>query len=120
MKTGEIAKILREGYDVARLNDGFQQLIQQLRLDFLFIRHPPRRQRRNIVVQFAISDVLILLVRPITKIFQGTAVAVELARKLDVPELFVVLNKVPAGMDPTVLQVQVESMYSAEVLAVLP
>jgi MinD-like ATPase involved in chromosome partitioning or flagellar assembly len=119
LKTGEIAKILREGYDVARLNDGFQQLIHQLRLDFLFIDTHPGVNEETLL-SIAISDVLILLVRPDHQDFQGTAVAVELARKLDVPELFVVLNKVPAGMDPTVLQVQVESMYSAEVLAVLP
>jgi MinD-like ATPase involved in chromosome partitioning or flagellar assembly len=119
LKTGEIARILREGYDVARLNDGFQELIRQLRLDFLFIDTHPGVNEETLL-SIAISDALILLVRPDQQDFQGTAVAVELARKLDVPELFVVVNKVPAGMDPTALRLQVESMYSTEVLAVLP
>lgn len=102
LKTGEIARILREGYDVARLNDGFQELIRQLRLDFLFIDTHPGVNEETLL-SIAISDALILLVRPDQQDFQGTAVAVELARKLDVPELFVVVNKVPAGMDPAVL-----------------
>ena len=119
LKTGEIARILREGYDVARLNDGFQELIRQLRLDFLFIDTHPGVNEETLL-SIAISDALILLVRPDQQDFQGTAVAVELARKLDVPELFVVVNKVPAGMDPTVLCMQVEALYSTEVLAVLP
>src|SRR5262245_48734242 len=40
-KTGEITRVLREGYDVALLGDGFQALIDRLRLDYLFIdTHP--------------------------------------------------------------------------------
>src|SRR5262245_37202695 len=35
LRTGEIARVLREGYDVARLNDGFRELLTQLKLDYL-------------------------------------------------------------------------------------
>ncbi|MGE3777738.1 MAG: MinD/ParA family protein, partial [Pirellulaceae bacterium] len=35
LKTGEIARILREGYDVGLLNDGLQELLRQLKLDYL-------------------------------------------------------------------------------------
>src|SRR5262249_59256187 len=41
VKTGEITRILREGYDVGLLNEGFQALIQRLDLDYLLIdTHP--------------------------------------------------------------------------------
>src|SRR5688500_11391852 len=41
IRPGEIAKVLREGYDVSLLNDGFQDLLERLRLDYLFIdTHP--------------------------------------------------------------------------------
>src|SRR5271168_4801499 len=41
VKTGEIARILKEGYDVNALNDGFQDLIENLALDYLLIdTHP--------------------------------------------------------------------------------
>jgi len=41
IKAGEIARIIREGYDVGLLNDGFQRLIAELELDVLLIdTHP--------------------------------------------------------------------------------
>src|SRR5215471_9468707 len=35
LKAGEIARVLREGYDVGLLSEGFQQLIAALNLDVL-------------------------------------------------------------------------------------
>ena len=41
IKAGEIARVLREGYDVGLLNDGFHNLIEELDLDILMIdTHP--------------------------------------------------------------------------------
>jgi len=41
IKAGEIARVLREGYDVGLLNDGFESLIKNLDLDLLVIdTHP--------------------------------------------------------------------------------
>jgi MinD-like ATPase involved in chromosome partitioning or flagellar assembly len=119
LKTGEIAKILREGYDVGRLTDGLQDLLKRLRLDFLFIDTHPGVNEETLL-SIAVSDVLILIVRPDQQDFQGTGVAVELARKLDVPQMFVLINKVPPGMDTVALKAQVEAMYRTEVAAVLP
>ncbi len=119
LKTGEIAKILREGYDVGRLTDGLQDLLKRLRLDFLFIDTHPGVNEETLL-SIAVSDVLILIVRPDQQDFQGTGVAVELARKLDVPQMFVLVNKVPPGMDTVALKAQVEAMYRTEVAAILP
>jgi septum site-determining protein MinD len=119
LKTGEIARILREGYDVGRLNDGLQDLQKRLRLDYLFIDTHPGVNEETLL-SIALSDLLILIVRPDQQDFQGTAVAVELARKLDVPEMLLLINKVPTGMDVVALGEQVRSMYQAEVAAILP
>jgi septum site-determining protein MinD len=119
LKTGEIARILREGYDVARLNDGLQDLLKRLRLDFLFIDTHPGVNEETLL-SIAVSDLLILIVRPDQQDFQGTAVAVELARKLDVPEMFVIVNKVPTGIDGVAIKTQVEAMYQTDVAAILP
>lgn len=119
LKTGEIARILREGYDVARLNDGLQDLLKLLQLDFLFIDTHPGVNEETLL-SIAVSDTLILIVRPDQQDFQGTAVAVELARKLEVPEMFIVINKVPTGTDPSALKNQVEALYKTDVMAVLP
>ena len=93
--------------------------MKRLRLDFLFIDTHPGVNEETLL-SIAISDLLILIVRPDQQDFQGTAVTVELARKLDVPEMFVSLNKVPPGTDQAALREQVEGMYKVEVAAMLP
>ena len=41
VKADEIARILKDGYDVKLMNDGFRSLIKALALDYLFIdTHP--------------------------------------------------------------------------------
>lgn len=119
LKTGEIARILREGYDVGLLNDGLQDLLKRLQLDYLFIDTHPGVNEETLL-SIAVSDTLVLLVRPDQQDFQGTAVTVELARKLEVPEMFFIINKVPSGTDTAALKIQVESLYQSDVAAVLP
>jgi MinD-like ATPase involved in chromosome partitioning or flagellar assembly len=119
LKTGEIARILREGYDVGLLNDGLQDLLKRMRLDYLFIDTHPGVNEETLL-SIAVSDTLVLIVRPDQQDFQGTAVAVELARKLEVPEMFIVINKVPTGTDPAALRACVEGLYRTDVAAVLP
>ncbi|MFO0946009.1 MAG: MinD/ParA family protein [Planctomycetota bacterium] len=116
---GDIAKILRAGYDVALLNDGIQELLQKLRIDYLFIDTHPGVNEETLL-SIAISDTLVLVMRPDNQDFQGTAVTAELARRLGVPEIFIVVNKVPPGGDNEQLRQQVEEAYKAEVIALLP
>lgn len=119
LNSGEIARILSEGYDVGLLNDGFQELVRRLKLDFLLIDTHPGVNEETLL-SIAVSDLLILILRPDSQDFQGTAVTVELARRLEVPELLVLVNKVPDGIDQGLLRMQVETGYDAEVVALLP
>ena len=119
LRTGEIARILREGYDVALLNDGLQDLLKRLDLDYLFIDTHPGVNEETLL-SIAVSDVLILIVRPDQQDFQGTAVAVELARKLEVPEMFLLVNKAPPDLDAGALKTKIETLFQAPVEAVLP
>lgn len=114
-----IGKILREGYDVGLLNDGFQQLIERLKLDYLFIDTHPGVNEETLL-SIAISDLLLLVMRPDNQDFQGTAVTAELARRLDVREMLMVVNKVPASMDREALRQKVSALYNAEVAGILP
>lgn len=118
LKPGEIARILREGYDVALLNDGLQDISRRLALDYLFIDTHPGVNEETLL-SIAVSDVLLLIVRPDQQDFQGTAVAVELARKLDVPKMYLLVNKVLPTTDLEAVKEQVETLYKTEVLAVL-
>jgi len=119
INTGAIAKVLREGYDVALLNEGFQRLIHKLELDYLLIDTHPGVNEETLL-SIAVSDALLLILRPDNQDFQGTSVTVELARRLDVGELLVVLNKVPSAMDQQALRAQIVKTYEAEVIGLLP
>lgn len=116
IRAGEITRILREGYDVGRLNDGFSELVRQLRLDPLVIDTHPGLNEETLL-SMTISDVLLLVLRPDRQDFQGTAVAVDVARKLEVPSMYFVVNKAPAAYDAAALREQVESAYKVPVAA---
>ncbi|MCB0195339.1 MAG: MinD/ParA family protein [Anaerolineae bacterium] len=119
IKAGEIARVLREGYDVGLLNDGFHELVEALDLDVLMIdTHPGLNEETLLSV--AISDALAVIMRPDQQDYQGTSVTVEVARKLNVPRLVIVVNKTPLVYDFNQVRSQVESLYSAEVAAVMP
>jgi MinD-like ATPase involved in chromosome partitioning or flagellar assembly len=117
IKAGEITKVLRDGYDVALLNDGFQDLVERMKLDYLFIDTHPGLNEETLL-SIAISDVLLLILRPDRQDFQGTAVTVDVARKLNVPRMLMLVNKALPTLDPTVLRNQVESAYDATVAGI--
>ena len=119
IRTGEIARILREGYDVGMLNDGLRDLTSKLSLDYLLIdTHPGLNEETLLSV--AISDALVIILRPDRQDYQGTAVAVEVARSLEVPKLYLVVNKALPSADFDSIRQRVESAYGAPVAAIFP
>jgi septum site-determining protein MinD len=119
LKAGEIARILREGYDVGLLSDGFRELAAALGLDYLFIDTHPGLNEETLL-SITISGTLVIVLRPDRQDYQGTAVTVEVARKLDIPRLLMVVNKVPEGFEHAAVRDQVSSAYAASVAAILP
>jgi len=115
----EISQILREGYDVNRLNEGFQTILKDLQLDYLFIDTHPGLNEETLL-SIAISDILIIILRPDNQDFQGTAVTVDIARSLDVPNLILMVNKAIPKYDFADLKKQIEGTFHATVAGVLP
>ncbi|MEN8242907.1 MAG: MinD/ParA family protein [Chloroflexota bacterium] len=119
LKAGEIARVLREGYDVGLLDAGFQDLIMDLELDALLIDTHPGLNEETLL-SIAISDKVVLILRPDTQDYMGTSVTVEVARKLDVAELLLTVNKIPNIFNLDEVKQQVESTYNCEVAALMP
>ena len=119
MKPGEISRVLKEGYDVGLLNDGFSKVIDDLNLDVLMIDTHPGLNEETLL-SIAISDALVIIMRPDSQDYQGTSVTVDIARKLGVPRLLLLINKVPAVYDTAATKAQAEKIYGCEVGAVLP
>ena len=116
----EIADVLKRGYDVNLLNKGLKSLRKGLNLDYLFIDTHPGLNEETLL-SIALSDVLLIVLRPDNQDFQGTAVTVDIARGLDVPNLLLVINKAllsryVAGQ----IKAEVENRFSATVAGVMP
>ena len=62
---------------------------------------------------------LLLVLRPDQQDFQGTAVTVDVARKLEVPEILLVVNKVLPDYDFDALRAEIET-YDLPVAGILP
>lgn len=119
IKVGEIARVLREGYDVGLLNDGFHELVEELELDVLMIDTHPGLNEETLL-SISISDALVIIMRPDQQDYQGTGVTVEVARKLDVPRMLLIVNKTPTSLNFDEVKGRVEQTYNCEVGAVLP
>jgi MinD-like ATPase involved in chromosome partitioning or flagellar assembly len=118
LKAGEIARVLKEGYEVELLNEGFERLLEQLNLDFLFIDTHPGMNEETLL-SIAISDWVVLILRPDKQDFLGTAVTIEVARQLGVPRMLLVLNKALPSMDLPALRRDVEKSFSADLGTIL-
>jgi septum site-determining protein MinD len=115
----EISRILREGFDINLLNTGLQTLMSEFELDYLFIDTHPGLNEETLL-SIAISDLLIVILRPDHQDFQGTAVTVDIARSLDVPAMLLMVNKAVPGYDYDDLKDQIESTYETSLTGILP
>ena len=115
----DIARILKNGYDVKLMNDGFRTLVKTLNLDYLFIDTHPGLSKETFL-SIAISHVLILILRPDKQDYQGTAVTVDVARQLKVRKMLLAVNKAHSKLNLEALRQKVEQTYNETVAGVFP
>jgi len=114
-----IARILKDGYDVRLMNDGFRSLGKALQLDYLFIDTHPGLSKSTFL-SIAISHVLMLILRPDKQDYQGTAVTMDVARQLNVKKMLMIINKAHSHLSRDALQQKVEEIYREPVAGVFP
>jgi MinD-like ATPase involved in chromosome partitioning or flagellar assembly len=119
IRSGEIARVLREGYDARALTSGLRQLARALALDFLLIDTHPGLNEETLL-SIALSHTLVVVMRPDEQDYEGSGVTIEVARALGVPRMLIVVNKSPAVYDPAGVAAQVEQSFLCTVAAVIP
>lgn len=119
MKPGEIARVLREGYDAERLTNGIRRLVDDLSLDVLFIDTHPGLNEETLL-SLVISDALVIIMRPDKQDYEGTGITARVARELEVPHIEIVVNKTPSDLDRAAVAERVRQTYGCKVAAVLP
>ena len=119
IQPADIAQVMRDGYDVGLLNEGFRHLIEELELDALLLDTHPGLNEETLL-SIAMSNALAIIMRPDSQDYEGTSVTVAVARKLGVPRMVLVVNKTPEIFDAAEVEARVEKTYDCEVAAVLP
>ncbi len=119
IKPGEISHVLREGYDAQKLIQGLRKLVDLLDLDLLLIDTHPGLNEETLL-SLVISHTLVVVMRPDRQDYEGTGVTIAVARKLNVPRMMILINKIPSSFDIDMTQKEVEAAYDCPVVAALP
>src|SRR5262245_10417511 len=119
MAIDDISRVLAEGYNVNKLNKEFRLLLGSLALDFLLLDTHPGLNRETLLTT-SVSDLLLLLIRPDKQDYHGTALLVEVANRLQVPRVRMLVNKVLPTMDWKSVRERVEQAYHYDVIGMLP
>jgi len=119
MRTGDIARVLKFGYDIQLLREGFMNIISTLAIDVLLIDTHPGLNEETLM-SIALSDVLLIILRPDSQDYQGTAVTVEVARQIEVPQMYLLMNKVPDLFDRAVTIEKAQTAFACPVIGILP
>ena len=114
-----LTAILFDGYDVARLNEALLRLAADLELDFLVLDTHLGINRESLL-SLAISDTVLVLLRPFGQDREGAAVIARMARKIGAPACWLVPSLVPGGSDADELGPELEQEIGASVAGVLP
>lgn len=119
IRPDDIARVLKEGYKVSLLHDGFRKLVKSLELDYLFIDTHPGLSK-DTFLSIAISHFVILILRPDKQDYQGTAVTVDVARRLKVRKMVLAVNKALTTMSFKNLREKIEQVYDVPVAGIFP
>lgn len=114
----DIARTIKGAYDYDSMDDGFMELIRAADLDVLIL-DTRAGINDDTVFALAVSDTLFIIMRPDQQDYQGTAVTVEVARRLEVPSIGLIANNVPNKIDAAALRHELQETYHCEVPAVI-
>jgi MinD-like ATPase involved in chromosome partitioning or flagellar assembly len=116
---GDVLEMLRSPYNLETLSSALQDMLEDYRLDVLLLDTSPGMNEDTLLAA-AVSDVMIILLQPDAYDYQGAAVSIEVARKLQVPRILMTLNTTPSDVDAAQAAQDLADCYACEVGAVLP
>jgi MinD-like ATPase involved in chromosome partitioning or flagellar assembly len=112
------ASILFDGYDVARLNKELLRLAAELDLDFVVL-DTHLGINRETLLSLAISDTVLVLLRPHDPDRDGCSFLVQIAREVGVPSCQLVPSMIVEGADPVRIGAKLEQELGASVAGAL-
>jgi MinD-like ATPase involved in chromosome partitioning or flagellar assembly len=102
-----------------QVDRGCRQLVGTLNLDILLIDTQAGLSQQALL-SLTLPDVLVLVLHPDFRDFQGTGITVDVVRQLEIPRVGLIVNEVPAKLDFDALRADLIEAYGCEVMALLP
>ncbi len=118
-QSNEVLAAIRTSYDLDHVNEGIEKLEDMLQLDTLLLDTTAGLNEQT-MIPIAVSQKLVVILRPDLQDYQGTAVTVEIGRSLQVPEILLVMNETPDRLDESQAKEQLKDKFNCQVGAVLP
>jgi len=109
----------RREYPAEQMENGILEATEILALDHLVL-DTPAGINDDALLALAICDTLLEILRLDQQDYQGTAVILELARKLAIPEIHLVVNFVTETHGPKAIKTELQQSYGFDVAAILP
>jgi MinD-like ATPase involved in chromosome partitioning or flagellar assembly len=109
-KIADIMQSIRTPTNIDRYVDGLEKLAQELELDMLLV-DTPAGLNEDTLQAIAVSNSIILVLHPDKHDFQGTAVTIDMARRLQVTAIHLVLNDAPDNLNVESVRSQLEQTY---------
>lgn len=115
----EITRILRQGYDVTRFGDGIHELATALELDMVLVDNYAGLSE-EILLSIAMSDALVTIMRPDKQDYHGVGVTIEVARKLGVSHIALIVNDLPKAFKYDDIVQQAVRAYQCDQTIIIP
>jgi septum site-determining protein MinD len=115
----EIARTIREGYNVDLIHAIFQGYIKAKKLDILLVDTYAGLNETTLQAM-ALSDATAILLHLDHQNYQGTGILLGVARELGVGRIVIIVNEAASTFDAETIQTQVQATYDCEVAAVVP
>ncbi len=107
----DIMQMLRTRLNIERYTEGLSRFEKEIGLDILLV-DTRAGLNENTMTAIAVSNTLVLVLHPDQQDFQGTAVTVDIAHKLLVPTIKLVLNDSSETLDAEEVSRQLEQTYN--------
>lgn len=118
-KGKDISQIAKEGVDFNRLNECMQSLLSEFNLDHLFVLANSGFNEETLLT-IATSDSLVVAIKPGNPDMQQASIIIDIARALDIPNLYMIIDNTHPEYDHQSIKEHYESQLQVPVIGILP
>ncbi|MFQ3617104.1 MAG: P-loop NTPase [Cyanobacteriota bacterium] len=119
LRVRDVQRCLQQGYDPDPLGQGIRTVAERLGLEFLLIDTYPELDE-GAMLWMAVSDAVVLVLGLDALEFQSLAVRMDIAHKLEVPQVWLLANQVPPAYALGEVWRKLEQSYGKAIIGVLP